>query len=159
MQIHFSDLNFSFSPQAFTILLASSDEKVLRFGGGVLRGAGFKVITCQIGMEVIAQFSNLPPILLVIDEQTEQLDGISTIDRLYEDIRFRRSPLMFLTRKAGEYPLWATRQDIQGAVVFLSLPFNLAEFLSFVSRCVQGIIDGVFPTTNQEFPCADSPAP
>ncbi len=137
-------------PENYFILLAVSDQQVLTTAESALRKAGIKVVVCRNGFDALIRFIDDPPTMLAIDEKLDEIDGLSVIRLLNAIPQFRRSPFIFFTRKVGDYPIWATEREIYGAVCLLSVPFHEEEFRRMAVRCLQGINDGEFPTSERD---------
>lgn len=145
-----------FMPENYSVLLAVSDQNVLTPAESALRKAGFKAVVCRNGFDALIQCIDAPPTMLAINELLDGIDGLSLIRLLYAIPRFRRTPFIFFPRKAGEYPMWATKREIFGAVCFLSVPFHEEEFRRMAIRCAQGIHDGEFPRPERDFEFIDT---
>jgi two-component system, sensor histidine kinase and response regulator len=125
------DLPVSFVNPAETVILIADDvQDNLNVVKALLSYKGFQVDTAKNGNQVLQQAAKRVPDLILLDIQMPEMDGIEACRSLKEQPQFRDVPVIFLTAKAESYDIVAGFK--QGAVDYITKPFNIMELLARV---------------------------
>jgi diguanylate cyclase (GGDEF)-like protein len=115
-----------------TILVADDEPHIRRILQFLLEQAGYRVVLAEDGREAADLALNSRPDLVLLDVMMPHLDGFSVLQRLRDDHRTQRLPVIMLTAK-GE-----ARSRLQGlkggANDYLAKPFDHEELLVRVSN-------------------------
>ena len=130
--------------EAKKILVAEDNlalSSVLRFN---LERAGFNVTVAQNGREAW-DFSQIDQFDLVLtDHQMPELTGVELCQRLREDERYARTPVIMLTAKGLELDLARLRDEL-GVAAVLPKPFSPIEMISTIEDCLASFADQTQP--------------
>ena len=80
-----------------TILVVDDDSSVRAYVRGTLERQGFQVITAGAGVEALEYLREDAADLVVLDVQMPEMSGYEVLDRLRDDRRTEKLPVMFLT--------------------------------------------------------------
>lgn len=106
------------------ILVADDEPKILKAVTDYLEWEGFEVYTAQDGDEVLREFKQVRPDLLILDITMPKLDGFEVCRRIREKSKV---PIIFLSAKTS------TIDRITGLTIgsddYLTKPFDNTELL------------------------------
>ena len=115
--------------------------EVIRFN---LEQAGFEVTVAHNGREAYDLSQNDQFDLVLTDHQMPELTGVELCQRLREDERYARTPVIMVTAKGLELDL-ARLQDELGVTVALAKPFSPIEMIRQIEDCLASVADPANP--------------
>jgi signal transduction histidine kinase/serine phosphatase RsbU (regulator of sigma subunit) len=122
------DLTPTESPEAE--LLVVDDNADLRTYLSRLLGSRYSVRTAVDGEDALARLGERSADLVISDVMMPRMDGFALLDRLRQDPRMRRTPVILLSARAGDE---ATVEGLgAGADDYLVKPFSAAELMARV---------------------------
>ena len=130
--------------EAKKILVAEDNlalASVVKFN---LERAGFNVTVAQNGREAWDFSQNDQFDLVLTDHQMPELTGVELCQRLREDERYARTPVIMLTAKGLELEL-ARLRDKLGVTAVLPKPFSPIEMISTIEDCLASVADQTQP--------------
>ena len=86
---------------------------------------GFDLKVCSSGEELLEEFSDFAPDLILLDVMMPVMDGISTFNALKEMPDFNQTPVVFMTAKVQVNEVQFYKE--LGALEVISKPFNPME--------------------------------
>ncbi len=101
----------------------------------VLDGAGYDVRVAESGEGALRQLDHARPDLILLDVTMPGIDGYETCRRVKADLRWRDTPVLFLT--AHHDPAEKLRGFDAGAVDFITKPLHPPEVLARVRAHLQ----------------------
>jgi len=114
---------------------------VMRFN---LERAGFEVTVAHNGREAYDLSQNDQFDLVLTDHQMPKLTGVELCQRLREDERYARTPVIMVTAKGLELDL-ARLQDELGVTAALAKPFSPIEMIRQIEDCLASVADPANP--------------
>ncbi|HAA77287.1 TPA: hypothetical protein DCE37_19420 [Candidatus Latescibacteria bacterium] len=90
-------INVKTVDNARTILVVDDDSSVRSYVRGTLERQGFLVVTAGAGVEAIDYLKSGEADLVILDVQMPEMSGYEVLDRLRDDARTDKLPVMFLT--------------------------------------------------------------
>lgn len=120
--------------EAKKILVAEDNlalASVVKFN---LERAGFNVTVAQNGREAWDFSQNDQFDLVLTDHQMPELTGVELCQRLREDERYARTPVIMLTAKGLELDLARLRDELGVAAAFPK-PFSPIEIIAAIEDC------------------------
>jgi CheY-like chemotaxis protein len=111
------------------VLVVDDDVRNIFALSSVLERRGMKVCTASTGSEAIDLLEKLPNLSIVLmDIMMPEMDGYLTIQRIRQNPRFRKLPIIALTAKAMK----GDREKCfeAGASDYLAKPVNTEQLLS-----------------------------
>lgn len=113
------------------ILLAEDDAELRELLALVLEGAGYQVVQCANGLQLLKQLERSENFSLVIsDLRMPRLSGLDVLDRLRN--RGQTPPFICMTAFGDEQT--HKRASRLGAVATIDKPFDLDEMIALVER-------------------------
>lgn len=103
--------------------------------------AGYRVLVARDGVEALLALRDDLPDLVLLDVMMPRLDGWSVLQEVKEDERTRDLPVIMLTALAEERDL--IRGHLQGAVEYVTKPFEMGHLLAVIEHALQ-------PPTDEE---------
>ena len=85
-----------------TILVVDDEQDLLELIEYNLKKEGFDVLTAEDGMEGIEMTLKHNPNLVLLDIMMPKMDGLEVVERMREDEKLRRIPIIFLTARGDE---------------------------------------------------------
>lgn len=82
---------------ARTIVIVDDDPSVRAYVRGTMERQGFQVVTAGAGVEALEYLRTGPADLVILDVQMPEMSGYEVLDRLRDDTRTEKLPVMFLT--------------------------------------------------------------
>jgi len=93
---------------------------------------GFRVTTAGDGEEAVRLAEDVLPDVITLDVMMPRLNGFETVERLRQDERTARIPVVMVTGRAQSADLG--RGTEVGVAAYLTKPFEPAELVEVVSR-------------------------
>ena len=116
------------------ILVVDDEQDIVRILMMRLRAAGYDVVTANTGAVAVRMAEMTAPDLLILDIGMPDGDGHLVANRLQENAKTSRIPLIFLTARTSEKDRMQAYQA--GVCRYLTKPFKPEELLSTVSRAL-----------------------
>lgn len=117
-----------------TILVVEDDRSMLDGIKDLLQlvdlGYGIEVLTAENGRFGLAAMSSATPDLIVSDIMMPEMDGYEFLDNVRQNPAWIHIPVIFLSAKGSKQDIY--RGKISGADLYITKPFNSAEFLELV---------------------------
>ncbi|MEE4175025.1 MAG: response regulator [Xanthomonadales bacterium] len=98
----------------------------------VLEGKDYEVITARDGVDALEQLQDRTPDIMLFDIEMPRMDGYELTERVRDDGRFRHTPIMMITSRAGQKHQDRAMQA--GATAYLTKPYREDELLMEVER-------------------------
>lgn len=114
------------------VLIVDDDDAVRLVCAVNLEAAGVRVLEASDGLEGLEQARSHRPDLVLTDVAMPRLDGFELAERLRQDVRTCRIPVVFLSGEAAKPN--GDRARAHGAVAFLTKPFDPAAVTALVVR-------------------------
>ena len=112
-----------------TALLVDDDPRNIFALSSALERRGMKVLTATTGAEAIEFVEQTPSLAIVLmDIMMPEMDGYQTIERIRQNVAYRRLPIIALTAKAMKGDREKCLQA--GASDYLAKPVNTEQLLS-----------------------------
>jgi two-component system, cell cycle response regulator DivK len=115
-----------------TVLVVEDNEKNMKLFREVLQATGYTALEASSGEDALALAAANPPALVLMDIQLPDIDGIEALQRLREDERTARIPVLALTAQAMQGD--RERFVEAGFDGYLSKPVDVAELIGLVRR-------------------------
>ncbi len=120
---------------AKTILIVDDSSSLRAVVKLALVRAGYAVIEAGDGKEGLLQLDKAPKVhLIVSDVNMPNMDGITFVSQLKQQVRFKFTPVVMLTTENQDAKVAQARAA--GAKAWLTKPFDPAQLLDAVSRLV-----------------------
>lgn len=84
-------------PQAKTVVIVDDDALTLRLLAGILRSAGYRVLTAETGQEGLQLIRDKEPDFIIMDILLPDRDGPEVIWAVQENPYLARIPVIFLS--------------------------------------------------------------
>lgn len=123
------------SPPAARVLAIDDTAENLLVVSAILRGAGYGMSVARSGEQGLEIARRTPPDLVLLDLVMPGMDGFATCREMKADPALRGIPVIFLSASHEKEDV--VRGFTEGAVDYVTKPFNAAELLSRVSTHVQ----------------------
>jgi chemosensory pili system protein ChpA (sensor histidine kinase/response regulator) len=98
----------------------------------VLEGQEFDVLTARDGVDALEKLQDRVPDIMLFDIEMPRMDGYELTERVRNDARFRETPIMMITSRAGQKHRDRAMQA--GANAYLTKPYREDELLREVER-------------------------
>ncbi len=112
------------------ILVIDDVKKNIQLLGSILGNENYAVSYATNGVKALAMTESEDFDLILLDVMMPEMDGFEVCQRLKEKEKTRDIPILFLTAKSEESDIVDGLQ--QGAVDYLTKPFNPAELIARV---------------------------
>jgi two-component system cell cycle response regulator DivK len=114
------------------VLIVDDNEQNAKLARDVLRSSGFRTIEAGSGAEAVAVATRAHPDVILMDIRLPDMDGIDVAQRLKDDPRTARIPVLALTSLVlqGE-GAWLLDAGFDG---YLEKPISVREFPDEVRR-------------------------
>lgn len=113
------------------VLLAEDDGELRELLALVLEGAGYQVVQCNNGLQLLKQLEQADDFAAVIsDLRMPGLSGLEVLEKHHGQMR--KLPFICMTAFGDEKT--HTRAQQLGAVALINKPFDLDEMIALVER-------------------------
>ena len=117
------------------VLIVDDEPYILRILAFKLRRAGYVALEAANADEAMTILEGAPVACLILDVSLPSTtDGFQLAERLRDDPRHCRTPVVFLT--AHSLPAEVRRGRELGAAAYITKPFSLQQVLEAVARLV-----------------------
>ena len=114
------------------ILIVDDEERTRRLVTVTLAGGDYEVIEARDGAEALDVIGRERPVLVLLDIQMPEVDGIEVCRRVKADPALRGTIVVMLTAQAQTDA--RRRATTAGADTFLTKPFSPLQLLEIVNR-------------------------
>lgn len=118
------------------ILVVDDDVQIVKLIEACLLPLGHTVVTASDGSVALTKAQSSPPNLIIADILMPQMDGPTFISRLWESLRKRDIPIIFLTGLISKTEEKTQNQLFENQF-FLAKPFEPARLRELVSRALR----------------------
>ncbi|NRB70465.1 MAG: response regulator, partial [Xanthomonadales bacterium] len=98
----------------------------------VLESNDYAVMTARDGVDALEKLQDQTPDLMLFDIEMPRMDGYELTERVRDDVRFRGTPIMMITSRAGQKHQDRAMQA--GANAYLTKPYREDELIAEVER-------------------------
>ena len=118
------------------VLVVEDNEKNMKLFRDILQATGYSPLEATSGEQALAVAAEQAPALVLMDIQLPDIDGTEALERLREDERTARIPVLALTAQAMQ----GDRERFleAGFDGYLSKPVDVAELVATVRRYCDG---------------------
>ncbi len=120
------------------ILIVDDSEDYAEILASKLRAAGFTIAMAKDGREGIAAARTFHPLVIILDVQMPNMDGITALTELRKDKTFSKTNIFLISSyvdpQQGEYLKEEQLAKSRGATDFLSKSMDLDEITKTVTR-------------------------
>jgi len=96
---------------------------------------GFDLKVCSSGEELLKEYADYEPDLILLDVMMPVMDGIATLNALKERADFKNTPVVFMTAKVQVNEVQFYKE--LGALEVISKPFNPMELPDMLKQIWQ----------------------
>jgi two-component system cell cycle response regulator DivK len=121
------------------VLVVEDNQLNMKLLRDVLRRSGYAVVEANTGRSAIRLAALQAPVLVLMDVQLPDLDGIEALRRLREEQRTAAIPVLAVTAQAMERD--RERLLAAGFDGYISKPVDVAALLATVKRHCDGVLD------------------
>lgn len=115
------------------ILLIEDDREISTTLTGVLRGAGYDVVTAANGVEGQRLIVSESPALVITDMMMPKMGGFPVLDFI-NTLSVKPAVIMITANEGGRHKAYA---EMLGVVEYLRKPFPMESLLDAVQRALQ----------------------
>jgi DNA-binding response OmpR family regulator len=123
------------------ILLIEDDREISTTLSGVLRGAGYDVITASNGIDGQRMIQDAGPALVITDMMMPRMGGFPVLDFI-NTLPVKPAVIMITANEGGRHKAYA---EMLGVVDYLRKPFPMEALLDAVQRALQAAPKGGLP--------------
>ena len=116
------------------ILVVDDEPNILLSLEFLMQQAGFEVTTADNGQSALAQADRETPDLVLLDISLPDISGFEVLERLREESRFARLPIIMLTAHGREVE--REKGLALGADDYITKPFSTQALVEKVTRLV-----------------------
>jgi CheY-like chemotaxis protein len=116
------------------ILVVDDSPFMVRLVTYMLESAGHVTLSAENGKAALDLMAKEVPDLIFLDTMMPEMDGLETLRAIRANPSTANVPVLMLTARTQEDDYLAAREA--GANGYLTKPFNLAEVLDGVARCL-----------------------
>lgn len=117
---------------AKTILAVDDSPSILQMVSFTLKGAGYNVVEARDGQAALGAATGQAFDLVLTDLNMPRMDGITLIQNLRSQPRYRFTPMLMLTTEASE--AFKAKGKAAGATGWLVKPFDPQKLLGVVKK-------------------------
>ncbi|MGH7338131.1 MAG: response regulator, partial [Myxococcota bacterium] len=117
------------------VLVADDDQSLVRTLTWILKEHGYEVSVCPGGEGLFAMLEEVKPALLLLDIMMPKVDGLTLLERLKQDDRWRDLPVLMVSSMPPEEA--TVRALGLGASDFIAKPFRVRELLARVETHIR----------------------
>lgn len=115
-----------------TILIADDEPEVVDLVRIILESEGYRVLDASNGLQALKQIQAHRPDLILMDMRMPEMTGLGVLNTLAQDPETRSIPVVMLSVVVTDPEIRMALS--QGAVAYLSKPFEVRELLWMVDR-------------------------
>ncbi len=115
------------------ILLIEDDREISETLSGVLRGAGYEVLTAPNGIEGQKLIQQESPQVVITDMMMPRMGGFPILDFI-NGLETKPAVIMITANEGGRHKAYA---EMLGVVDYLRKPFPMEQLLESVSRALE----------------------
>lgn len=119
-------------PDSQKILLIEDDREISTTLSGVLRGAGYDVLTAPNGIEGQKLIQQESPALVITDMMMPRMGGFPVLDFI-NTLQRKPAVIMITANEGGRHKAYA---EMLGVVDYLRKPFPMESLLEAVARAL-----------------------
>lgn len=119
-------------PGSYKILLIEDDREISSTLSGVLRGAGYDVLTAPNGIEGQKLIQSESPKLVITDMMMPRMGGFPVLDFINK-LEKKPAVIMMTANEGGRHKAYA---EMLGVVDYLRKPFAMEAMLEAVQRAL-----------------------
>jgi PAS domain S-box-containing protein len=119
-----------------SVLIVNDEPDQLTLMGGLLRKAGYSVLTAEDGLEGLTVARRAQPDLVISDVSMPRMDGLEFCREIRADAELKTVPILLITahQKDTESAVAGLRA---GADDYLEIPFDAPRLIAKVSRLLE----------------------
>jgi PAS domain S-box-containing protein len=119
-----------------SVLIVNDEPDQLTLMGGLLRKAGYSVLTAEDGLEGLTVARRAQPDLVISDVSMPRMDGLEFCREIRADAELKTVPILLITahQKDTESAVAGMRA---GADDYLEIPFDAPRLIAKVSRLLE----------------------
>lgn len=122
------------SADAVKVLVIDDSKTIRKTAESLLSKQGYEVITAVDGYEALAKIAEHRPDVIFVDILMPRLDGYQTCALLKHSTKFRDTPVIMLSSKAGIFD--RAKGRVVGAEQYITKPFTQDDLLSAIREHV-----------------------
>ena len=112
------------------ILVVDDDANICELLRLYLTKEGYQVTVANDGEEGLEKFNAVKPDMVLLDIMLPEEDGLSILEKLRTDVRYKNLPVILLTAKGSEYDKVLGFE--KGADDYIPKPFGMMEMVARV---------------------------
>ena len=116
------------------ILFADDDLILHRVLAHRMKREGISVVSAFTGREALEKAKQDPPDLVILDGMMPELDGFAVLREWKHQEALKRIPVLMLTARNREGDIVGALEE--GAVDYVTKPFNISELVARVKRLI-----------------------
>ena len=120
------------------ILIADDDADICSLLSFALEDAGYEVLICNNGRDVMDTAREEKPDVLILDVMLPGIDGATIAKRMSEDSDLKEIPIVVITALEASKNLF---QPIMQISKFITKPFNTEDLLEAVDNAIKGVVE------------------
>lgn len=117
------------------IFIAEDDENIRELIGYALKNSGFETVLFPNGKNVVLEAEKISPDLILLDIMMPEVDGMTVLMNLRENLKTKTIPVIMLTAKSLEMD--KVRGLDTGADDYMTKPFSVVELISRVKAVLR----------------------
>ena len=130
-----SESSFAESSKRKLVIVVDDSITMRKVTSRVLEGKDYEVITARDGVDALEQLQDRTPDIMLFDIEMPRMDGYELTERVRDDGRFRHTPIMMITSRAGQKHQDRAMQA--GATAYLTKPYREDQLLMEVERLLE----------------------
>ena len=120
------------------ILIADDDADICNLLSFSLEDAGYEVLICNNGRDVMDTAREEKPDVLILDVMLPGIDGATIAKRIGDDSDLKTIPIVVITALEASKNLF---QPILQVSKFITKPFNTEDLLEAVDNAIKGVVE------------------
>jgi CheY-like chemotaxis protein len=118
-------------------ILLVEDQAICREPlGKLLKYEGFHVTTASNGVEALSILESNAVDLLLLDLILPKMSGLSLLEQLRADARWKQLPVIALTGSMDSFQIHRA-QELRVSAVLTKMRFTVEELIANIQRCIQ----------------------
>jgi CheY-like chemotaxis protein len=123
------------NPEDFVIFIVDDIPNNLKVLRGILEPIGYEITFATSGQQTLNRLKTFTPDLILLDLMMPDMDGLQVCKIIKSDPNLQDIPIIFLTASHEKEHLVNAFE--QGAVDYITKPFNKAELLTRINTHIQ----------------------